>query len=159
MSLTPTPHLTVDAGKKLMLWGKGYAWNPVGFINPPKDPDDPALNLEGNTILGVDLIKSLATGGLTNFGLTAMLLPGWQTNNIWLNRFFFFALYGIIPTFQPANFGRVYAAYGGVFIVLSILWGWKVDGIEPDRFDIFGALIALKVRVKGVSSKPVGRAK
>jgi small multidrug resistance family-3 protein len=32
-------------------------------------------------------------------------------------------LYGIIPTFQPANFGRVYAAYGGIFIVLSILWG------------------------------------
>jgi small multidrug resistance family-3 protein len=32
-------------------------------------------------------------------------------------------LYGIIPTFQPASFGRVYAAYGGIFIVLSILWG------------------------------------
>ena len=32
-------------------------------------------------------------------------------------------LYGILPTFQPANFGRVYAAYGGVFIVLSIIWG------------------------------------
>ncbi len=36
-------------------------------------------------------------------------------------------LYGIIPTFQPANFGRVYAAYGGIFIVLSILWGWQID--------------------------------
>ena len=33
-------------------------------------------------------------------------------------------LYGIIPTLQTANFGRVYAAYGGVFIILSILWGW-----------------------------------
>jgi len=32
-------------------------------------------------------------------------------------------LYGIIPTFQPANFGRVYAAYGGIFIALSVLWG------------------------------------
>jgi small multidrug resistance family-3 protein len=52
-------------------------------------------------------------------------------------------LYGIVPTLQPANFGRVYAAYGGVFIVLSILWGWKVDNILPDRFDVLGGLICL----------------
>jgi len=52
-------------------------------------------------------------------------------------------LYGIIPTFQPANFGRVYAAYGGVFIVLSILWGSVVDRTEPDRFDLIGGCVAL----------------
>ena len=52
-------------------------------------------------------------------------------------------LYGIIPTLQPANFGRVYAAYGGVFIVLSILWGWQIDKIVPDRFDIIGGIAAL----------------
>lgn len=52
-------------------------------------------------------------------------------------------LYGIIPTFQPANFGRVYAAYGGIFIVLSILWGWLIDGIAPDRFDLMGGIISL----------------
>jgi small multidrug resistance family-3 protein len=52
--------------------------------------------------------------------------------------------YGVIPTWQtePA-FGRVYAAYGGIFIVLSILWGWKVDGWQPDRYDLLGAGIAL----------------
>ena len=52
-------------------------------------------------------------------------------------------LYGIIPTLQPANFGRVYAAYGGVFIVLSLLWGWQVDKILPDRFDIIGGIVAV----------------
>lgn len=52
-------------------------------------------------------------------------------------------LYGIIPTFQPASFGRVYAAYGGIFIVLSILWGWQIDKIAPDRFDLLGGLVAL----------------
>lgn len=54
-------------------------------------------------------------------------------------------LYGIIPTFQPesANFGRVYAAYGGIFIVLSILWGWRIDGVKPDKFDLLGGWIAL----------------
>ncbi|MER3424868.1 MAG: YnfA family protein [Nitrospiraceae bacterium] len=52
-------------------------------------------------------------------------------------------LYGIIPTFQPAHFGRVYAAYGGLFIVLSLLWGWGLDGTRPDRFDAIGMIICL----------------
>ena len=54
-------------------------------------------------------------------------------------------LYGVIPTLQPAsaNFGRVYAAYGGIFIALSILWGWKIDNVIPDRFDLIGGVIAL----------------
>lgn len=52
-------------------------------------------------------------------------------------------VYGVIPTFQQeAAFGRVYAAYGGVFIILSLLWGWRVDGWQPDRFDLIGAGIA-----------------
>jgi small multidrug resistance family-3 protein len=52
-------------------------------------------------------------------------------------------LYGIIPTYQTAHFGRVYAAYGGVFVVLSVLWGWRVGGIAPDRYDAAGALVCL----------------
>ena len=52
-------------------------------------------------------------------------------------------LYGVIPTLQPANFGRIYAAYGGVFIVLSLVWGWQVDGATPDIPDIVGATVAL----------------
>lgn len=54
-------------------------------------------------------------------------------------------LYGIIPTLQPAafNFGRVYAAYGGVFIILSLLWGWQIDGKTPDTFDVLGGVICL----------------
>ena len=51
--------------------------------------------------------------------------------------------YGVIPTLQPANFGRVYAAYGGIFIALSILWGWQVDNVVPDKFDLLGGSIAL----------------
>jgi small multidrug resistance family-3 protein len=52
--------------------------------------------------------------------------------------------YGVIPTLQsePA-FGRVYAAYGGIFIVLSLVWGRVVDGWQPDRYDLIGAGIAL----------------
>ena len=53
------------------------------------------------------------------------------------------SIYGIIPTLQPSNFGRVYAAYGGVFVVLSIIWGWGVDKIAPDKFDMIGGLVCL----------------
>lgn len=53
-------------------------------------------------------------------------------------------LYGIIPTLQTEqNFGRVYAAYGGIFIVLSTLWGWWIDKKTPDIYDWTGAVICL----------------
>ena len=51
--------------------------------------------------------------------------------------------YGAIPTLQPAHFGRVYAAYGGIFIVSSIIWGSIVDKKSPDRYEIMGALVTL----------------
>jgi small multidrug resistance family-3 protein len=52
-------------------------------------------------------------------------------------------IYGIIPTFQHAHFGRVYAAYGGMFIILSLLWGWALDGTRPDQFDLIGGILCL----------------
>jgi len=53
-------------------------------------------------------------------------------------------VYGVVPTFQPeTNFGRIYAAYGGVFVVLSILWGWLIDKQPPDRFDLLGGFICM----------------
>ncbi|MGD9524823.1 MAG: YnfA family protein [Gemmatimonadales bacterium] len=51
--------------------------------------------------------------------------------------------YGVLPTFQQAHFGRVYAAYGGVFVVLSLLWGWWTDGHRPDRADVVGGALCL----------------
>ena len=53
-------------------------------------------------------------------------------------------LYGMVPTLQPqTSFGKVYAAYGGIFIVLSLLWGWLIDGMRPDAFDIAGGIVSL----------------
>jgi len=51
--------------------------------------------------------------------------------------------YGVIPTLQEANFGRVYAAYGGIFIVSSIMWGAIIDKKTPDKYEVFGALVTL----------------
>lgn len=56
---------------------------------------------------------------------------------------FILFLYGIVPTFQPSYFHRIYAAYGGIFIVMAVFWGWVFEGIAPDMFDIVGTTIAL----------------
>jgi small multidrug resistance family-3 protein len=53
-------------------------------------------------------------------------------------------LYGFVATFQPeSHFGRVLAAYGGVFVAGSLAWGMVVDGFRPDRYDLFGAALCL----------------
>jgi len=52
-------------------------------------------------------------------------------------------LYGIIPTFQQTHFHRVYAAYGGIFIVMALIWGYIFENNIPDAFDIVGASIAI----------------
>jgi len=53
-------------------------------------------------------------------------------------------IYGLVATLQPdANFGRILAAYGGVFVAGSLLWAVVMDGFRPDRYDIVGALICL----------------
>ena len=52
--------------------------------------------------------------------------------------------YGFVATLQPdAHFGRILAAYGGVFVAGSLAWGMALDGYRPDRFDVLGALICL----------------
>jgi len=52
--------------------------------------------------------------------------------------------YAVIQTFQPeSRYGRVYAAYAGIFLVGAMLWGWLIDGTVPDRYDIIGGGIAM----------------
>lgn len=51
--------------------------------------------------------------------------------------------YGIVMTLQPENFGKVYATYGGIFVVASIIWGYWVDKKKPDRFEIIGSAVVL----------------
>ena len=51
--------------------------------------------------------------------------------------------YGVVMTLQPENFGKVYATYGGIFVVVSIIWGYWIDKKKPDRFEIIGSVIVL----------------
>jgi hypothetical protein len=75
LSLKPTSHWTIGAGKKTSKWGKGYAWNPAAFVDRPKDPDDPELALEGYTIVSADYIRSFSSGPLKTFSFTPVILP------------------------------------------------------------------------------------
>ena len=56
---------------------------------------------------------------------------------------FILAFYGVVATLQTENFARVYATYGGFFIVMSLLWAYKMENYVPDKYDILGAGIAL----------------
>ncbi len=73
-SLKPLINLKFDVGKKTMKWGKGYAWNPVAFVDRPKDPDDPETALEGYILATADYIKSFE-GPLKTISFTPVLFP------------------------------------------------------------------------------------
>ena len=74
LSLKPSNSFTLDIGKKTLKWGKGYAWNPVAFIDRPKDPDEPDLALEGFWVLSADFIRSFS-GPLKTLSFTPVFLP------------------------------------------------------------------------------------
>ncbi|WP_433368869.1 YnfA family protein [Streptosporangium sp. CA-115845] len=68
-----------------------------------------------------------------------------QRGLLWVGAgFIALGLYGLVATFQPdAHFGRILAAYGGVFVAGSLIWGMVVDKFRPDRWDVIGAAICL----------------
>ena len=80
LSLKPSSALTIDIGKKTLKWGKGYAWNPVAFVDRPKDPDEPDLNLEGFVVASADYIKSFQ-GPLKTVSFTPVLVPVYEDVN------------------------------------------------------------------------------
>lgn len=96
------------------------------------------------------LVKSILLFGvaaLLEIGGAWMVWQGIREHRGWLwvgGGAVALGLYGIVATLQPdANFGRILAAYGGVFIAGSLLWAVYLDGFRPDRWDITGALVAL----------------
>jgi hypothetical protein len=79
-SIKPNSSFVFEAGKKVMKWGKGYAWNPVSFIDRPKNPEDPEESLEGTTVATADYIHSF-DGPLKTLTLTTALIPVYKYVN------------------------------------------------------------------------------
>ena len=73
-SWKPHPDFTLDAGKMVLKWGKGHTWNPVAFVERPKDPSDPRLPREGYTLLSADVSREFS-GTLESVTFNPVLLP------------------------------------------------------------------------------------
>lgn len=70
----PSHEFGLDLGKRVQRWGKGYAWNPVGFVERAKDANDPQQTREGYLMAGTEWVKSL-DGPLATVAVTALALP------------------------------------------------------------------------------------
>ena len=84
--------------------------------------------------------------GLAEIGGGYLVWSWWRNGRTWFLGVLgavILVLYGVIPTYQTTHFGRVYSAYGGVFVVMSVLWGWAIDRVVPDRYDLIGALVCI----------------
>ena len=95
-------------------------------------------------MLAVRILGLMLLGGLFEIGGGFLVWRWLREGNSWrvgVAGLVVLGLYGIVVTWQPLPFGRAYAAYGGVFVVLSILWALALDGFRPDRWDLAGAAV------------------
>ncbi len=74
LTLEPRTGLRVEAGKRTLRWGKGYAWNPVGFVERARDPNDPELSREGFVVLAAGFVRSYG-GALQTVSFNAVAVP------------------------------------------------------------------------------------
>lgn len=125
---------TLEMGKRALKWGKGYAWNPVGFVERPKDPNDPELSREGFVIAGADFIRSRG-GDLHTLAFTPVLLPVTATVN---------DDFGPRPTLNAA--AKLYLLYRDIDIDLL----WLNAGSRPGRIGLdFSTNLAPHIEIHG----------
>lgn len=133
-SIRPDPGVTVEAGKRSLKWGKGYAWNPIGFVERPKDPNDPQLAREGFVMADGDFIFN-RQGALQTIAFTPVLLP--TTGN--LNQDF-----GASGHLNPA--AKLYLLYRDT----DIDFAWQGRGSRPARFGMdFSRNLGSNVEIHG----------
>jgi hypothetical protein len=117
-SIRPKPGLTLEAGKRALRWGKGYAFNPIGFVERPKDPNDPQLAREGFWMANSDFIFNPG-GDLQTVAFTPVLLPvGGDVNSD----------FGATGHLNPA--AKLYFLYRDI----DIDFAWQGKGSRPARF-------------------------
>ena len=117
-SMRPSPGITLEAGKRALRWGKGYAWNPIGFVERPKDPNDPQLAREGYVVADGDFIFNPG-GDLQTVAFTPVLLPAGSDVN---------SDFGARGHANPA--AKLYLLYRDT----DIDFAWQGKGSRPARF-------------------------
>ncbi len=133
-SIRPSPGFTLEAGKRSLKWGKGYAWNPIGFVDRPKDPNDPQLAREGFVMADADWIVSPG-GDLQTIAFTPVLLPVSGDVN---------GDFGARGHLNPA--AKLYLLYRDT----DIDFAWQAKGSRPSRYGIdFSRNLASNVEIHG----------
>lgn len=133
-SIRPSPGFTVEAGKRSLKWGKGYAWNPIGFVDRPKDPNDPQLAREGFVMADADWIASPG-GDLQTIAFTPVLLPVSEHVN---------SDFGARGHLNPA--AKLYLLYRDT----DIDFAWQGKGSRPARFGMdFSRNLASNFEIHG----------
>jgi hypothetical protein len=133
-SVRPDPGVTVEAGKRVLRWGKGYAWNPIGFVERPKDPNDPELSREGYVMADGDLIFN-REGALQTIAFTPVLLPAGKDVN---------GDFGASGHPNPA--AKLYLLYRDT----DIDFAWQGKGSRPARFGMdFSRNIVSNLEIHG----------
>lgn len=117
-SVRPDPKLTIEAGKRVLRWGKGYAWNPVGFVERPKDPNDPQLARQGYWMANADWIIN-REGALQTVAFTPAIVPVRNDMN---------SDFGATGHLNPA--AKLYLLYRDT----DIDFMWQGKGSRPARF-------------------------
>jgi hypothetical protein len=117
-SIRPSPGVTLEAGKRALKWGKGYAWNPIGFVERPKDANDPQFAREGFVMVNADWISSPG-GDLRTVAFTPVLLPVSSDVN---------SDFGSSGHLNPA--AKLYLLYRDT----DIDFAWQGKGSRPARF-------------------------
>lgn len=133
-SVRAKPGVTVEAGKRVLRWGKGYAWNPIGFVERTKDANDPDLAREGYWMANSDLIIN-RDGALKTIAFTPVLLPvGGEVNSE----------FGAATHLNPG--GKLYLLYRDT----DIDFAWQGKGSRPARFGMdFSKNIASNFEIHG----------
>jgi hypothetical protein len=133
-SIRPDPGFTMEAGKRALRWGKGYAWNPIGFVERPKDPNDPQLAREGFWLANSDLIFNPG-GSLQTVAFTPVILPvGSDVNSD----------FGSSGHLNPA--AKLYLLYRDI----DIDFAWQGKGSRPARFGMdFSTNLASNFEIHG----------
>jgi hypothetical protein len=130
-----SPGLTLDVGKRVQRWGKGYAWSPVGFIERTKDSSDPSASREGFAMASAEWTKSLG-GPVSAVGLSGFVVP---TDGSSLNKDF-----GQEKDLNPA--AKLYLLAWDTDIDLL----WRGKGAKPESFGIdFSRNITTALEVHG----------
>jgi hypothetical protein len=133
-SIRPDPGMTLEAGKRTLRWGKGYAWNPIGFVERPKDPNDPDLAREGYAMANADLIVN-RDGPLQTIAFTPVLLPVERDIN---------SDYGSTGHLNPA--AKLYLLYRDT----DIDFAWQGQGSRPGRYGMdFSRNVASNFEIHG----------